>query len=197
MNLHYQAIEWVINQFPATINNHYAKEKIKFDGLIPDVVGNDQIHEIEVVSDKAAYEQIPKIKTMWIFIPSFRVFDHINILGQVNNHFVPLHNLSTEVIDEQKETRRLKTAIVNLKTKRNRLIREIKTLQKQHKVEKGKAHRVLYLLPSFQFKKILNPDKCAVCNEESDLIIASESIGNYGLCKVHFDALVKIEELNI
>lgn len=194
MTVHEQAINWVCEQFPNAINNHYARDKMKFEGLIPDVVENGNIHEVEVVSDKQSYKRMQKTKTMWIVVPSFEVFNHINILGQTDSQFIPLKTFSTKVINEQKEVSRLIGKITNLKTKRNRLIRDIHTLEKQHRVKEGEAHRVLYFLPSFEFKKDLNPDKCIICNEESDLVIASGVMEQYGLCKRHFDALIGIDE---
>jgi len=194
LSLHEQAVAWLVNQFPNAINNHYTKEKMKFEGLIPDVIENGNIHEVEVVSDKAAYKRIRKTKTMWIIVPNFEVFNDINILGHVDNQFIPLKTFSAKVINEQKEVNRLIGEITNLKTKRNRLIRDIHTLEKQHKVKEGEARKILYFLPSFEFKKDLSPAKCIICNEESDLIIASGEMGQYGLCARHFDALIAIEE---
>jgi len=190
MSLHRKAIEWLVKQLPDAFDNHYSTytSRVMFDGLRPDVIADDQIHEVEIVSDKAAYKRIQNDKTLWIIIPSFEVFNQINLVGYINDIFTPLGTAS-DVIEKEK----LKNEIIALKTERNRLIRTTKLLKKQHKIKTDKAKRVFYLLPSFQFEKEFDPDKCAICSNESAVVIANEGTPPYGLCKPHFDALIEIE----
>jgi hypothetical protein len=194
MTLHQRAIEWLVTQIPNAVNNHYAREPLKFDGLIPDIIADGMIHEVEVESDKSTYAQIQKTKILWVIIPNPQVFKQINVVGENNNQFAILQAFSNKFLDEEEERKELERNINSLKTKRNRLVREIEIFQKQHKVKEGEARKVFYLLPSFQFKKDLNPSKCAICNNESDIVISSEDIPQYGLCNRHFGELIKIEE---
>jgi len=93
------------------------------------------------------------------------------------------------------EENKLKNEIITLKTKRNRLLRQIKSLEKQHITQLKKTHKTLYILPSFLFENECNPDKCILCGKESDLIIGkSDGTPWYGLCRNFFNALLQIEE---
>jgi len=202
LSLHEKAIYWITKQYPGAISNHYAhySNKIIMDKLIPDIIIGEKIHEVETVSDKACYKRIPNDKTLWIIIPSFEVFNRINIVGYTNNVFTPLNVMSDlkirseTVLTEHLDIEKLKNEILTRKTERNRLIRTTKLLKKQHEIKAAKAKRILYLLPSFQFEKELDPDKCAICSNESAVEIGKEGKPWYGLCQLHFDALNDIDE---
>jgi len=200
MSLHEKAINWVAQLYPDAIPNHYpnGSKTIKFGGLTPDIVCDKTIHEVEVIGDKANYKQIPYDKTLWIIVPSHEVFSKINIVGYTNNVFTVLHYTIEItpgiVLTEQLDVQRLKNEILELKTKRNRLIRLTKRIAEQHKIKTVKAKRTLYLLPSFQFEKELTPDKCIICKNESDVEIAQEGKPSYGLCQQDFDTLISMEE---
>ena len=124
----------------------------------------------------------------------------MNVIGYTNNIFTPLHITSDlkilpeTVLNEHYDIEKLKNEIVELKTKRNRLIRETELLGKQHRAKAAKAKRILYLLPSFQFEKELDPDKCVMCSNESDVEIGKEGEAWYGLCQPHFGALIEMNE---
>ncbi len=204
MSLHEKAIHWVAKQYPNAVTNHYAlhSKKIIMDGLIPDIIVDEKLHEVEIVSDKACYKRVKNDKILWVIVPSFEVFNRINLVGYTNNVFTPLHITSNLkicpeiVLPEHLDIEKLKNEILELKTKRNRLIRETELLGKQQKAKAVKVKRILYLLPSFQFEKELNPDKCIMCSNDSDVEIGKEGEAWYGLCQLHFDVLIGMNEIS-
>jgi len=189
LTLHEKAVRWLVSIIPKSKNNHYTKE-VRINGLIPDIISKNKIHEVEVVTDKSKYSKINRKKILWIFIPSFRIYDEINLVGEEEGKFYPFSKRfpseAVEFLNEQ---------IIELKAERNRLLKEKEELSKQVKSLKELSSKVLYLLPSFIFKEDLSEDVCALCPEKSDIVIYNKKLNlRYGLCKRHFQRLLIAEQ---
>jgi hypothetical protein len=79
-SLHAQAIDWIAKRING-LNNH-CQQHIKVDTFVPDVVVNDELHEVETVNTKKKLKTIRNKKTLWVVVPMYEVYDTIRVIGQ-------------------------------------------------------------------------------------------------------------------
>lgn len=144
MTLHSDAIDWLVTIIPNATNNHYAFPPVKVENRIPDIIAKKSYHEVEVVSDKGGLAKIKLKKVLWVVIPSYEVFNEINLLGKkLDGIFEPFATIHIQIprqnllkaYSTKEDLKLLRRKILRLEERRQRLIGNPKgvarTLQKR------------------------------------------------------------------
>jgi hypothetical protein len=193
LTLHQKAVEWLCSHIPKAINNHYGK-KLIFDGCRPDILVDEELNEVEVVSDKSKCAKLDRVRNLWIVVPSYKIYSKITLIWEEQGQFFTEPDQLYQLYFPE-EMKRLQEEINGLKATRNELIREKEALLHEVKMIKKISSKSLYILPSFEFKDEINEDNCIICNKRTDVVIDNQKLGmRYGLCQRHFERILIAEK---
>jgi DNA repair exonuclease SbcCD ATPase subunit len=144
MSVHELALQWVAQQVNGKILHaeYQLRRMDEFNGRIPDIVADSEVHEVEIFNIKKkveSYLKLNKRKTLWVIFETnpFVAFDKINLIMFTGQDFSPLNAQhegirTLEVIYDQK-----------LESLRNRIGDKAKTLKTLNKTLQGDLLKLL------------------------------------------------------